>query len=201
MTDALSARYLHLQKMSQNAKGPSKKHCADLKTGPTGWEICKVAQPFYHYEFGIGEDGRYFEQLRDQGTLGMTFRRQAYLDATRHLHLLDTQTAVDEPDHGDPDFGGWQSDGGGVVFEEEHRSRPTAWASQLFESERDVQAIKVLSKSSEDGSITFVVPHHVDEADASLAKVGPEATEIIFPGVQANFMADDKAIPGCMLAA
>jgi hypothetical protein len=65
----------------------------------------------------------------------MTFRRQAYLDAPRHLHLLDTQTAADEPDHGDPDFGGWQSDGGGVVFEEEHGSRPTAWASQLFESE------------------------------------------------------------------
>jgi hypothetical protein len=33
----------------------------------------------------------------------------------------------------------------------------------LFESERDVQAIEVLFKSAEEGSITFVVPPHVDQ--------------------------------------
>jgi hypothetical protein len=114
----------------------------------------------------------------------MTFRKQVCLDATCHLHLQETPTAVDEPAHDDLDMGVWQSDGG-VVFEEEHRSRPAAWASQLVESERDVQAIKVLFKSAE-GSITFVVPHHVDQSDGSLAKVGPEATEIIIPGAQAN---------------
>jgi hypothetical protein len=160
-------------------------HGAELKTGPTGWEACKVAPLYSQNEFGIGEDGRYFEQLGDQRTLGVTFRKQACLDATRHLHLQETPTAVDEPAHDDLDMGVWQSDGG-VVFEEEHRSRPAAWASHLFESERDVQAIKVLSKSAEEGSITFVVPHHVDQSDGSLAKVGPEATEIIIPGAQAT---------------
>jgi hypothetical protein len=59
-------------------------------------------------------------------------------------------------------------------------------SQSAFESERGVQAIKVLFKSAEEGSITFSVPHHVDQSDGSLVKVGPEATEIIILGAQAT---------------
>jgi hypothetical protein len=151
--------------------------------GTDGWETEVIAPSYSHLAFGVDEGGNYWEKSESAGTLGSTFRRQAYLDATRLLPLPAVHKDQEEHDNSEADYGDWIGDEVGVVYEEEMRSRGESWVSELFDTDRDREAVTVIFKHSEGGSIHFVVPQHCELERDNLVHVGPEASATLFPGM------------------